>query len=153
MPTLVLMRHAHASPGSDDRARRLDPRGREEAASVRRWLLAERLSPDRVLVSEAARTQQTWELASVGSVAAVVDERLYEASVEDLRGVVASTAPSVATLVLVCHNPAVERLAWELDDRPAARELTDRGMGPGCVAVVFLDGWDSLHGRLIGFEG
>jgi phosphohistidine phosphatase len=153
MPTLLLLRHAHAAAGRDDLARRLDARGREQAALVRRWLADQGLVPDRVLVSPSARTRETWELASVGSAAPVVEERLYEASVEDLREVVAETAPSVATLVLVCHNPAVERLAWELDDSHEARALSDRGMRPGGVAVLALDTWDAASGQLVAFEG
>jgi phosphohistidine phosphatase len=81
-----------------------------------------------------------------------VDERLYEASVEDLRGVVAETDPSVGTLVLVGHNPAFERFAWELDDSPSARERTDRGMRTAGVAVFSLPSWTAGSGGLVAFE-
>jgi phosphohistidine phosphatase len=105
-----------------------------------------------VVVSSSARTVETWELAGVGSAVPEVDERVYEASVDDLRAVVAETDPSVGTLVLVGHNPAFERFAWELDDSPAARERTDRGMGTGGVAVLELETWSSATGRQLAFE-
>lgn len=154
MPTLVLIRHAKAEPyRSDDHGRRLTAGGRDEAARVRRWLLDQGLLPDRVVVSSAARTTETWELASVGSAVAEVDERLYEASVEDLRAVVAETEGSVGTLALVGHNPVFERLAWELDDSPSARSRTDRGMRTAGVAVFALASWDARYGELVAFEG
>jgi phosphohistidine phosphatase len=153
MPTLVLLRHAKAEPHrTDDHGRRLTAHGREQCAEVRRWLTAQGLVPDRVVVSSSVRTVETWELAGVGAVVAEVDERVYEASVEDLRAVVAETDPSVGTLVLVGHNPAFERYAWELDDSPAARERTDRGMRPAGVAVFSLDDWSAASAQLVDFE-
>lgn len=153
MPTLVLIRHAKAEPHRfDDHGRQLAPRGREQCEEVRRWLTAQGLLPDRVVVSSSARTTQTWELAGVGGAEPEVDERLYEASVDDLRAVVAETGPSVGTLALVGHNPAFERFAWELDDSPPARERTDRGMRPAGVAVFSLPSWTADAGELVAFE-
>jgi phosphohistidine phosphatase len=153
MPTLVLLRHAKAEPSRpDDHARRLAPRGREQCEEVRRWLTAQGLLPDRVVVSSSARTVETWELAGVGTAVPEVDGRVYEASVEDLRAVVAETDPSVGTLVLVGHNPSIERFAWELDDSPEARERSDRGMGTAGIAVLSLDDWSVGSGRLVAFE-
>jgi phosphohistidine phosphatase len=153
MPSLVLLRHAKTEPHrTDDHGRQLTARGREQCEEVRRWLTAQGVQPDRVVVSSSARTVETWELAGVGSAVPEVDERVYEASVDDLRAVVAETDPSVGTLVLVGHNPAFERFAWELDDSPAARERTDRGMGTAGVAVLELETWSSATGRLLAFE-
>jgi len=153
MRTLVLLRHSKAEAHRlDDRSRVLAPRGRDDAAQVRRWLTAQGIRPDRVVVSTSARTRETWELASVGTAVPEFDDRVYEASVADLREVVAETGDGVATLVLVGHNPAVEQLAWELDDSAEAREKTDRGLRTSGVAVFELDAWADSHGRLVGFE-
>jgi phosphohistidine phosphatase SixA len=65
---------------------------------------------------------------------------------------VAETGPEVATLVLVGHNPSIERLAWELDDTGSARERTDRGMRTSGVAVFALDSWDAPAGSLTAFR-
>jgi phosphohistidine phosphatase SixA len=56
--------------------------------------------------------------------------------------VIGETAAAVSTLVVVGHNPGIERLAWELDDGQDARELTDRGLPTSAVAVFEVPGWD-----------
>jgi phosphohistidine phosphatase len=139
--TLVLIRHSKAEPhGTDDAARILTPRGQSDATAINRWLREERIVPDRVVVSPARRTRETWALA--GIVPPVYDDRLYEASEEDLRQVVRDTEPGVETLVLVGHNPSIEQLAWALDDSPAAREIVDRGLPTSTVVVVDVIDWD-----------
>jgi phosphohistidine phosphatase len=153
MRTLVLLRHSKTEPARpDDHSRRLTDRGREDAAEVRRWLTEQGVVPDRVVVSTAARARETWELAGVGTAKPEYDERLYDASVDDLREVVEETGPDVATLLLVGHNPGIERFAWELDETDMARERTDRGMGTSGVAVFELSAWTDARGRLLAFE-
>jgi phosphohistidine phosphatase len=150
MRTLVLLRHAETEPHrTDDFSRRLTERGRADAEQVRRWLGGQGLAPDRVVVSPAARARETWELASVGDAEAELDDRVYEATSEQLREVVAETDPDVQTLVLVGHNPSIERLAWELDDTDSARERTNSGMRTSGVAVLALDSWDAERGSLV----
>lgn len=153
MRTLVLLRHSKTEPHRhDDHGRRLTARGRDDAAQLRRWLSDQGLLPDRVVASTAARAKETWELASVGTAVPDYDDRVYEASVTDLREVIAETPPDVATLVLVGHNPSIEKLAWELDDSDAARDLTNRGMHTSGVAVFELNGWTESRGTLVAFE-
>jgi len=151
--TLVLLRHSKAEPQAvDDHARHLSERGREDAGSVRRWLGAQGLLPDRVVVSTSTRTRETWQLASVGRAVPDYDERVYDATVADLREVIGETPPDVATLLVVGHNPGIERLAWELDDSPEARERSDGGMRTSGVAVFQLASWSDGHGQLIAWE-
>ncbi|MGZ6793531.1 MAG: SixA phosphatase family protein [Mycobacteriales bacterium] len=143
MPTLVLLRHAKTEPHrADDISRVLDPRGRADAAAAGAWLRGQGLVPDRVVCSPAARTRETWERAAVGGPEPVHDERVYDATAEELLEVLRETPDGVGVLVLVGHNPGVERLAWQLDDSPEARERTDRGL-PTCALAVFdVAGWD-----------
>lgn len=149
MPILILLRHSKAeTQRADDHSRVLAPRGRVDAISVREWLVDKGIVPDRVVVSTAARTCETWELASPGDGEVVYDERVYEASVDDLREVIRETADDVRVLLLVGHNPSVERLAWELDDSATARESTDRGMPTSALAVLSVDDWD-LSGAVL----
>lgn len=148
MPLLVLLRHAHAEPHRrDDRGRRLSARGREDAAAAGAWLRAQGIEPDRAVVSPALRAVETWELAG-GVPEPVREERLYNASLEQLQEVLAETPAPTGALVLVGHNPGLEWLAWELDDRPEARELTDRGLPTGALAVLEVDGWPLSAARL-----
>lgn len=149
MPTLVLIRHSKAEAHrDDDHARQLAPRGRADAAQLREWLTEREVEPDRVVVSTALRTRETWECCSVGSVPPVFDDRLYEASVDDLRAVIAETDPLVQVLVLVGHNPGVEQLAWALDDADGARDKTNTGMRTSGAAVFHLDSWGAQEATL-----
>lgn len=148
MPTLVLVRHAKAEPhAADDHARRLVARGRSQSAELGDWMREQGLAPDRVVVSTAARARETWEATGVGGEVVASDDA-YDASAEDLRALVAATDVAVGTLVLVGHNPGMERLAWELDDSAAARDLTNRGMPTAGAVVVALDSWDAPSGTV-----
>jgi phosphohistidine phosphatase len=149
MPLLVLLRHAKAEPHRhDDHSRVLAARGRADAAAAREWLRRKEVVPDRVVVSTAARTRETWELAAVGDGVVLLDDRVYDASEDELREVLAETPAEVEVLVLVGHNPGVERLAWELDDSPAAREHTDRGLPTCALALFTVDDWDLTNAVL-----
>ncbi|HLZ37033.1 MAG TPA: histidine phosphatase family protein [Mycobacteriales bacterium] len=117
---LVLVRHAKAAPdGGADADRPLADRGVADAAAIGRWLADHGLAPDRVVVSPARRARQTWELAA-GEIGAapepVLDERMYDNTLDDLLAVLRGTPPEADTLVLVGHNPAIEALALTLDD-------------------------------------
>jgi phosphohistidine phosphatase len=150
MPTLVLLRHAKAEPHHpDDHARVLAARGRTDAAAAREWLRSKGILPERVVVSTASRTRETWELASVGKVKPIYDERVYEASAEDLLEVLRETPEGTGTVVLVGHNPGIELLAWQLDDAEEARDQTNRGLPTAAIAVFEVGDWSHLaHGRL-----
>lgn len=157
MRRLVLVRHAKAGPHEGaDVERELAPRGRRDARAVGEWLAAQELEPDRVVVSPAVRARQTWEAATVGlsaqvssrpqrvatpRVEPVVDDRVYENTVEDLLAVVRATPDAVATLVVVGHNPSVSALAITLDDgagEAGARRQLTLGFPTAGVAVLDL---------------
>ena len=141
---LVLVRHAQAADAPVDADRPLTGSGARRAAAIGAWLAAAGLSPDRVLVSPARRTVQTWEQASRSLPAAlppVVDERIYDNTVEGLLATFQETPAEVRLLVLVGHNPAVHELATVLDDRegdPAAGREVGAGFPTGGVAVFTL---------------
>ena len=64
MRRLMLLRHAkteHDAPSGHDQDRRLDERGRLDAAALGTWIAQHPPLPDTVLVSTAVRAQQTWE--------------------------------------------------------------------------------------------
>jgi phosphohistidine phosphatase len=118
---LVIARHAKSDwpEGVADHERPLAARGRRDAKALGSWLRAAGLVPDLVVVSTAQRTRETWELAgdALGvSSRVTLDDRVYAAAVDDLLSVVKGAPASVATMVLVGHNPGVEELAILLDD-------------------------------------
>ncbi|MGY1619938.1 SixA phosphatase family protein [Geodermatophilus sp. SYSU D00691] len=132
MPRLLLIRHAQAAVGRVDAERPLTEQGARDA----RALGARLPRPDRVLVSPARRTVQTWEEAATG-VRPVVEPRLYANDVDLLLAVVRETDGDVGTLAVVGHNPSVGALAQLLDDgtgAPAARDGVALGFPAGGVA-------------------
>ena len=66
MRRLILLRHAKTeidAPTGQDQDRRLDDRGRLDAAAIGGWIGRHPpYVPDAVLVSPAVRTRQTWEI-------------------------------------------------------------------------------------------
>src|SRR5436190_21142439 len=67
MRRLTLLRHAKTAskaPSGRDQDRRLDERGRRDAADIGGWIGRHPPCPDIVLVSPAVRAQQTWSLAA-----------------------------------------------------------------------------------------
>src|SRR5437764_10634528 len=88
---VVLVRHAKTEQGFPDLERVLTGRGRRDAAEIGRWLEAQRIAPDLVVVSPATRAKQTWELAAAeldGDPPTEVDDRVYTNSVEALLEIV-----------------------------------------------------------------
>jgi phosphohistidine phosphatase len=163
---LVLLRHAKSDWPDDvpDHDRPLAVRGRADAPAVGAWLGAHGLRPDRVVVSDARRTVQTWELveATLGSEPPVdvhVEPRAYCASPQVLLDLVHETPESVRTLLVVGHNPGTARLATGLDDlspagaAPRAR-LEDK-YPTAALAVLAVSGpWAGLEpgeARLLDF--
>ena len=66
MRRLMLLRHAKTetdAPSGRDQDRRLDDRGRQDAAEIGGWISRHPPFPDLVLVSPAIRAHQTWEIA------------------------------------------------------------------------------------------
>ena len=67
MRRLMLLRHAKTetdAPSGQDRDRRLDDRGRLDAAAIGNWIGRHPPFPDSVLVSTAVRAHQTWEIVA-----------------------------------------------------------------------------------------
>jgi phosphohistidine phosphatase len=141
VPRLILLRHAKAEQHrSDDHSRVLAARGRADAEAVKPLMAS--LSPELAVVSTSARTRETWALADPGGVLAVFDDRVYEASVDDLREVLGELTAGSA--VLVGHNPSIEQLARELE----ANDDTSRGMRTCGVAVFDVADWTLGDARM-----
>ena len=126
---LVLIRHAKAADGPADHERRLAPRGERDAAGIGRWLAAHDTAPDAVVVSTALRTRQTWA-GCAGELSDPCvpdfDDRIYEATVEDLLDVVHEAGEESSTVVLVGHNPGMQELAIYLDSSAGTSALGQR---------------------------
>ena len=87
----------------------------------------ERLSPDLVISSDAARARLTAEaMAEAAEFAGTIllEPRLYHASAAEIVAVLRTVSEDVATVMIVGHNPGLEellaRLTAEREDFPTA---------------------------------
>lgn len=128
MPELLLARHAKSDwpVGVDDHARPLLTRGRRDAHALGVWLSAKAGTLDRVVISTATRTRQTWDIASSHLEAGLnfeFTDDIYEADWRDLLAVARESGQARRTLLLG-HNPGMEDLATTLavNSLPAMHE-------------------------------
>lgn len=139
MRELILLRHAHAEPpdaGQADLDRPLSPEGLAEAEAAGRWLAEQGLVPDCVLSSPARRTRETLEavLGVIGYVEQRLEDSIYDATPGTLATLV-DTHRNTERLLLVGHNPGLERLAALMH---SGQSGDYRGMPPGAIAVLTL---------------
>jgi phosphohistidine phosphatase len=163
MPTrrLALIRHSKSAVGPVDHERPLADRGIRDAGAVGRWLIAQDVLPDCVIVSTAARARETWEVAAEvlgGSHQLVVDGRIYDNSVTDLLAVVHDAPKAAGTLFVVGHNPSMNELACALDDgagdRTARNAIMQSYPTSGVCVFSVATSWKQLEpggATVIGF--
>lgn len=161
MRRLLLFRHSKAErpeQGHDDFTRALMDRGRKDAGRIGAYMASHALKPDRVLVSPATRTQETWKYLSAAfkpAPGATTVERLYEATPHTIFAVIKDAPANAHTLLVVGHNPGLHELALMLiasGDIDARERLREKLPTSGLVIVDFaFDDWGKLHpqsGRL-----
>lgn len=141
MKTLTLLRHAKSGwddPSLTDFERPLNARGREAALALGRALRALGLAWDRVLASPAARVTETIDglAESYGDLRPVYDERIYLASPGTLLALVRDTADACRGLLIVGHNPGMERLALLLSRGGALRDEVAAKYPTGALAEL-----------------
>jgi phosphohistidine phosphatase len=168
MRRLMLLRHSkteHDAPSGRDQDRRLDKRGRGDAAEIGGWIGRHPPFPDSVLVSHAVRAQQTWEIAWEAMKQLVAEPEvelvpdLYGADVSELLETIhEASASDPKILLLVGHNPGMHELAWVLagSGDPAGRKaLADNLPTSGLAIFDFeIDNWTGVafrRGRLVQF--
>lgn len=147
MPTsassrLLLLRHAHSSwalPGKRDHQRPLDDRGRREAPLVGAAFQRLGLSLDLVLVSTAARAQET-----LAAIRPFLRDDVETRSIDDLYAlgpdayIAAARHSGVSSLMLVGHNPMIDEVTALLapDGDPQALEMARMGFPTAGLAVI-----------------
>lgn len=150
MRRLILLRHAKSDwpDGIVDPERPLAPRGRTAAPRIGAYIAQEQLVADRVLVSPARRTRETWDLvaAQLPPIKVVASEpRVYDASAARLLSVVREQPKDAHSLMLVGHNPGLSDLATLLVSTGAASHLSKMAekFPTGALAVIDLpvDEW------------
>ena len=168
MRRLMLLRHAKTeteAPSGRDRDRRLDERGRRDAAEIGNWIGRHPPFVDAVMVSPAVRAHQTWEIAweamkdRVPPPEVEFSPELYGADpaqlLESIRRAVASDPKH---LMLVGHNPGMHELALALigsGDQAGRKALSDNLPTSGLAVFDFaIHDWSDVafrRGRLVLF--
>jgi phosphohistidine phosphatase len=119
--TLLLLRHGKSDwhEGEADFDRGLAKRGRQSAALMGEYLDERDLIPDAIVTSPAARALSTAEIIqeALDDIELIEDERIYEASLESLLGVVQGLPDEYERVLLVGHNPGFEELSDALSGR------------------------------------
>lgn len=112
---LTLIRHAKAEDdgASQDHLRRLNARGREDAASLGGWLKQQKALPELFVCSTAQRTRETLQAFSV-NVPTILSDRAYLASTGELISILQQTDNAVRHVALVGHNPGLHQLVATL---------------------------------------
>jgi phosphohistidine phosphatase len=168
MRRLMLLRHAKTetnAPSGQDQDRRLDDRGRHDAAEIGGWIGRRPPFPDLVLVSPAVRALQTWEIASeamAGLAPRPKVEFLPELYGADparlLQAIRMAEANGPRRLMLVGHNPGLHGLALTLTGSgdAAARKAIDDNLPTAGLAIFdfAIDDWNDVafrRGKLVQF--
>ncbi len=140
MKTLYLLRHAHTQadppPGGGDHERLLSPQGTEDARRVGQFMAEQGIAPDIALVSTAARTRQTAQLA-LEQLATMpptrFEPKLFHASAGTLLAAAQNADDTVDRLLIVSHNPGAAELAMRLGNV--------HHYAPGTLSVFTADIW------------
>ena len=168
MRRLMLLRHAKTesdAPSGRDQDRRLDERGRRDAADIGGWIGGHPPCPDLVLVSAAVRAQQTWNLAAEAMQDHAQQPRaetvadLYGADPAQILQIVRmASVTDPRRLMLVGHNPGMHELALALagsGEAEGRRALADNLPTSGLVVFDFaVDDWNDVgfrRGKLVQF--
>jgi len=161
MRRLMLLRHAKTetdAPSGRDQDRRLDDRGRIDAAEIGGWIGRHPPFPDTVLVSPAVRAHQTWEIAWESMKGLVPQPgieflpELYGADPSQLLQTVrTASAADPQRLMIVGHNPGMHELALALagsGDSQGRKALADNLPTSGLAIFDFaIDDWGDVAFR------
>lgn len=160
MPFLTLLRHAkaaQATPEQSDFDRPLTERGRTDAARMGR--LIGDLDLDLALVSAAARTVETWTIASASLAVpptTAIEPSLYLCHAAYLIDRLRKVPPETQSVIVVGHNPYIQEVALWLAGKTKADDagLMRQKFPTGALAgfKVEAKGWAELAPKTVTFE-
>lgn len=121
MKTLIIMRHAKSSWEESDLAdidRPLNKRGKRDAPFMGKMLQLKGVHPGVIFSSPAVRTLSTAQAVAEELGYPIdhikTDDRLYEASAQQLLTIVQSWTDPVDNVLLIGHNPGLTDIANQL---------------------------------------
>jgi phosphohistidine phosphatase len=152
MRTVFLLRHAKSSwsdPTVLDIDRPLAPRGERAAKEIAKYMRRKRIRPACVLCSPSVRTRRTLEAIEPALGRNCVIElvpALYAASRQELLRQLQALPDSVASVMLIGHNPGLQELALTLASRGANLPRLEEKLPTGALATLVADceNWTAL---------
>lgn len=120
---LIVLRHAKSAwntAAASDHARPLNKRGRRDAPQVAAHLLAAGWCPQQVVLSDAARTRETWArmAPTLGEdVVSVLAPALYHGGLAEVRSALRGLGEDATTVMVIGHNPGWEDMVSSLVGR------------------------------------
>ena len=154
MKILILLRHAKSdwdNGAATDHERPLNKRGRASAPRIGQYLAGAGYSPDQILLSDAARTVETWDRMAhhfPDAPPPTLHRDLYLAPPAAM--LARASSATGKTVLMVGHNPGIGELAEALAaTAPPHPRFFDY---PTCATTVFrfdtLQTWKDLPERL-----
>jgi len=143
MKTLLVIRHAKSSWKNEtlfDIERSLNTEGHKEVEKLAAWLEENKLIPQKIYCSSAARTYQTilgvsyrnkWLLEILE-----LKSSLYESTLTNYIKEISKTPNDINTLMIVGHNPVVSELTGYISG-----QTTDMKTGNASVLSLNIKSW------------
>ena len=160
MPFLTLLRHAKAAqplPGQKDFDRPLTERGRNDAARIGKLFVE--LGLDLALVSGAARTVETWRIASGAlehRLETAIEQTLYMCRPAELIKRLQEVPSGAHSVIVVGHNPCMQEVALWLAGTATGPQVSQmREKYPTAALATFKLGapdWADLSPKTVAFE-
>lgn len=148
---LLILRHGKSdwSVETDDFNRPLKQRGKKGAELIAKWVGDQALIPDHVVSSPATRAIDTARrvMEALGREASDIhtDERVYEASLDELLEVLADCPAEAQRVLIVGHNPGLEDLLLHLVPTPPMIPENGKLMPTAALACLTMpDDWHAL---------
>jgi len=148
---LLILRHGKSdwSAETDDYDRPLKKRGKQGAQLIAGWLNDQALVPDHVVSSPANRAIDTARRVltalEMSTADIQTDERIYEASLEELLEALADCPPETRRVLIVGHNPGLEDLLLHLVPTPPMLPEDGKLLPTATVACLTMpDEWTTL---------
>ena len=156
---LFVLRHAKSSwddPRADDHDRPLAPRGHRAVKLLAEHLAANDIHPQQVLCSTARRAQETLQGVAPGGER-LIEHELYSAGSDEILERLRRVPPSIASVMVIGHNPAVQMLVLRLatdGDGSFLSDVQDKFPTAALATLTFDCAWSELAAgcaRLIAF--
>lgn len=149
---LLILRHAKSNWGSGATAdfdRPLVPRGRKDTQAMGEWLREQERLPGRILASPAARARDTalrlCDAAQIPERAIIWEPAIYEASLDTLLRLLATVPADPPRVMLVGHNPGLDRLLLHLAGTTVTRTPDGKLLTTAALAWLAMpQAWDDL---------